>query len=204
MVDGIQETGGRIIPHLPGWLCLVGGMVLVAVTVLGQPWAQCRLLGWQLRVVQAQARCLDQQARSYRCFSNAVATQDPVAIQRLAYHHLGLKPVGAAVVGTQGFGGHAGAQGAGFELVANPIGEPWLGGEGVPGVGVMPETIESWLHTPLPHVDPAGEAWAGATQTRLMRLTTGPIQNRLALFGAGALCLTGGLVWGSGSRRETD
>jgi len=61
------------------------------------------------------------------------------------------------------------------------------------------ETIEDWLHTPLPQV---GVEYPplGLLKTRLVRLATGPM--RLGLVGVGMLCLTGALVSAGGRDQE--
>ncbi len=110
--------------------------------------------------MQIQARSLSDQDRAYRQFYQALSRRDPILLERLAFHHLRLKPAGAQ------------------NLMAVSSAH-------------NPDTIESWLHEPLPRIGVELPALQ-PVQTRLVRITTGPM--RLPLLGVGVLCLVAGLT----------
>jgi len=84
----------RAFDALPGWIFCVCGAALLAVLALTPPWLEHDEAGWRLRVMQAQAAALSQQAERYALFAAAVADDDPVVVERLAMTHLRMTAVG--------------------------------------------------------------------------------------------------------------
>lgn len=191
MSSPLSRITVRLAPHLPGWIFLLAGISLIGMTVLTPPWLDCDQLRQQERVMRIQADCLARQELAYRRFCDALGSDDPVLLQRLAFHQLGLKPGGTEVLMTP------------TQRRASdpwpPVGAITVAHTATDGTHSQPhlpatasQTFESWLHTPLPRV---GVNWATAVwvKSRLARLATG--HSRLAMMGAGVLCLAGGLLW---------
>jgi hypothetical protein len=159
------------VAHLPGWMFMVSGMVLVAAALLAPAWREGQRMKWQLDLMSLQADALVKQGESYHQFHEALASDDPVLLERLAYLHLRLKPAGTETLDTQ-----AAAQWLMDARENNRTGA---------------FSIEAMLHQPLPR---AGVDYPvpDPPQSRLVRLTTGTY--RLAILLVGGLCLAVGLM----------
>lgn len=183
----------RVAAALPGWVLLVCGVAVAGAAVLVPSWLEVRQLRWQQEVMEMQARQLQQQASGYERFREALAADDPVLLERLAFVHLRVKP-------------------AGVSPLVVPVSQ-----RGGPGVGVlrrgadhgaMPEltlldpsaSIDAWLHTPMPREGVDYQAYQ-PIQSRLVRLTTGI--SRLVLLVAG-LCFVAAGLWATpvGDQRD--
>lgn len=163
MTGPFRTTTSRILNHLPGWMFLASGLTIIGMSILTPTWLQCRQLQWQHDIMLIQSQRLGQQLQSYRQFHQALQSQDPVLVERMAYHQMHLKPVGSHIFDGVDTNNH--------------------------------QTVEGWLHTPLPRVGVDYPALK-ATPSRLVRLATG--QTRLPLLGAGILSVTAALVWVAG------
>ena len=73
---------------LPGWVFCGCGALILGVVVLTPPWLAQHETAWKLRVMQAQAAALAEQAERYESFTAAIADDDPVVLERLALTHL--------------------------------------------------------------------------------------------------------------------
>lgn len=83
---------------LGGWLCVVSGMLIVAVTVLAPAWLDVRELRHEQAILRRHAAMLEARRQNYEAFVEAVERDDPMLLTRLAWHHLRLKPADAQVV----------------------------------------------------------------------------------------------------------
>ncbi len=167
-----------LLTALSGWLPLLGGMVLLGMTVITPEWLGWRELVWQRDMVALQAKGLETQRMSYAGFNDALTADDPVLLERLAFTHLRYKPVDKRLL--DGVGSEAG------EIVAVGNGL-WDGSGDVTG---MPGVIEAWLAAPQPVVG-RDIAALGSVDTRLTRLTDG--RSRYVLLAVAMLCLLAGL-----------
>ncbi|MHC4997188.1 MAG: hypothetical protein ACYTGQ_19290 [Planctomycetota bacterium] len=92
----IGDTLDRV--DAAGWLLLVCGVAVIAITVLIPPWLSEKQLESQAQALYRQA-CLDEiLLTNSQAFVRALERGDPLLMQRLAYHHLNLKPIGAEVI----------------------------------------------------------------------------------------------------------
>ncbi len=172
---------------------------MLAMAVLVQPWLQYRQLQRQHNIMQIQANRLAQQQRAYDSFYVSLRANDTLLLERLAYHHLGLKPAGVEVIKVP----YNDAGTISFATVGPESASTWSAPRPM-SVEVATtrvadfstDTLESWLHTPLPRVGSSYEI----PQTRLVRLTTG--LNQLVLTAAGLLCVAAGLLWSYNSKTQ--
>jgi len=165
------NTFERIMASLPGWMMIFAGVAMVAMVTLTPAWIATRELEWQLKVVQKQSQQLVQQQVAYEKFATALREKDPVAIERLAYYHLRLKPAGLATMDQIN-------QPQQMQAVAHRI---WQ---------TMP-TIEDLLAQPI--YKPSQYCPPGVIpDTRMVRVATGP--HRFLLLGFGVVCLFFGVL----------
>lgn len=157
----------RLVAHLPGWMFFIAGLVLIGMTVLIPLQSNLALMQWRRDVMQKQARHLDRQVSSYADFHSALTGEDPILLQRLAYHQLNLKPAGTD------------------PLV--PLSGP--GGAAARGTGrYRSPSIEAMLYEPLPD---KGQP-PSPPNTRLYRLAQGP--KRVAILAIGLVFVYVGLM----------
>ena len=119
---GKWERIGRAVG---AWSCVLGGVVLAATVALVPTWRDVGRLEAQRQVLAAQARDLQWQQQSYEQMRDALFTDDPVVLEYLAYHYLGLKPMDAGLVRES-----AGSQDARFVSVEHSLHRPLSGIEG--------------------------------------------------------------------------
>tara|TARA_Y100000588_G_scaffold92528_1_gene100033 strand:- start:753 stop:1250 length:498 start_codon:yes stop_codon:yes gene_type:complete len=81
------------------WLCLLGGLVLVAVAVLLPAHRQLAEATTQLQWLRANAADWDRVNLELRQVDAELMVADPKALEHFAFHHLSLKPVGAQLLG---------------------------------------------------------------------------------------------------------
>ncbi len=163
----------RFVDHLAGWLLLTCGMAMLGAAVLAPAWHGAWKLASQRDVLRAQVQHLGEQERSYRRFHQALAQNDPVLLQRLAYQYLRLKPVATTLLRLPG--------------------EPYALHDGGLGDESEPAQVDlgvgAWLHRPLPA---ATAAPAFHRASRLATIMEGPA--RLTLLVSGVVCLLMGML----------
>ncbi len=175
--------------QVPGWLMLAGGAVLLAAAALVPAWLEARELCYQRDVMRLQHQRLLAQERAYARFLEALRTDDPAVLERLAFVHLRLKPVGADPLGVvmpdpqQGYTLHLVSDPNDpevcFRLVRDCLDHPAAG------------NVDAWLYQPMP-VEGVDYPPLSTVQGRIVRLATGPM--RLPMAAAGLLCIAAGLV----------
>lgn len=176
---------------LPGWMLLLGGVAMVAMITLVPPWLECRRLDWQAQVMALQTQQLTGQQIAYEQFLTALREDDPVVVERMAYYHLRLKPVGTSTLDelqqmqtTQAavynqLAGHSYGMVNGAAVL--PLNKVW---------STLP-TIEDLLAKPL--YRPSQYCPAGVVpDSRMVRLVSGPARH--LMLGFGVLCLFFGLL----------
>lgn len=136
-------------------------------------------------MVALQAEGLAEQRASYAAFHDALAADDPVLLERLAYTHLRYKPVNKRLLNDVGSGFDENE--AGMVTVGNRIADRSQLASWTPEV---PELIEAWLAAPQPvigrDIQPLRQI-----NTRLTRLTDG--SSRYVLLAVAMICLLAGL-----------
>lgn len=175
-----------LLTALAGWLPMLGGMTLLAMVLITPEWMGWRELIWQRDVLNLQSERLETQRASYAQFNDALAADDPVLLERLAFTQLRYKPAGKrlmndlwAVAGP----GDAATSGASSPALA-------AGGDSGQLYGSS-EVIESWLTSPQPVVGRDIQPLR-VINSRLTRLTQGPA--RYVLLAVAILCLVAGLL----------
>ena len=88
--DALDRSG------LAGWVLLFCGFAIMAVTLLAPAWLDVQRLSAQVSVLERQEQLLEMRHTNYQAFVRAIERSDPMIMQRLAYHHLNLKPSGAS------------------------------------------------------------------------------------------------------------
>lgn len=169
MFDSTQRFLDRLLAPLPAHLFIISGMTLLGLAMVMPAWLESRELAWRVSLMKVQAERLSEQAKGYREFNDALAADDPVLLERLAFYHLRLKPAGSEPL-----------------MAAFPASTTAR----TPTAAATP-SIEQMLHRPLP--DPGNTTTPyQPPRTRLVLLTTGPM--RMGVILAGALCLLAGLT----------
>lgn len=195
MIRAILRLIDRILAPLPGWIFLLSGLTIVGLALLVPTWIEWRELRWRLDLMRTQTERIVEQRDRFAQFNEALASDDPILLERLAYYHLRLKreeltplTVGSIVPAMNRTRPNAGTRGgpAGgtpdrpliIPALANrPVAPPVL-------------SIEDMLERPLPTPGIDYPAYT-AVKSRLVRITTGPM--RLPLVGAGLLAIIAGL-----------
>lgn len=173
----------RLLAALPGWIFLLGGVALLAMSALTPDWLEVRDLRWQRDLIKAQADRLMAQTQRFAEFDQALAEEDPILLERLAFAQLRLKPTGKHLLEQPGT--LPVAEGA-YRLdprFAHVMVDDWRG---------QSAAVEDWLRTPLPQLGTEVPK-PPAIKTRMTRLAAG--RHRPLLIAAGILCLAGGLWW---------
>ncbi len=179
-----------LLTALAGWLPVLGGITLLGMTLITPEWVGWRELLWQRDMLRLQAEGLKTQRASYETFHEALAADDPVLLERLAYTHLRYKPADKQFL--DGVGDHY----EDGEIVAvGHGGDAWSAGQShLPqAASVTPskaDMIESWLSQPQPVIGQDIPALK-PMNTRLTRLTRGA--SRYVLLAVGIICLVAGL-----------
>ncbi len=165
-----------LLASLAGWLPMLAGVGLLGMTLITPAWMGWRELLWQRDMLELQANGLETQKDSYAAFHDALADDDPVLLERLAFTHLRYKPVGKRLMD--------GASADSGRVVA-------VSGTGsrIYGAGFGSEMIEDWLAAPMPVVG-RDIAALRPINSRLTRLTRGP--SRFVLIAVAVLCLIAG------------
>ena len=169
----------QLLDHLAGWLLLVCGMIMLNGSVLVPAWISAAKLANQRNVLEAQVRYLAEQEEAYRRFHQALVQRDPVLLQRLAYLHLGLKPVGAKLL-------QASARLPSSDTFSRSMAqEAWDSTFAPADIGVG-----AWLDQPIP--EPDAETIVPKASSRLASVVQGPA--RVTLVASGLVCLVMGLI----------
>ncbi len=156
----------RFMDALPGWLCLMGGAVLLGLFTLTPQWLACREVAWHRDLMRLQATSLDTQLNRYRQFHLALAEDDPVVIERLAFAELRQKPAGQELFDPD----------PGILLAYH--GQMLLdqGAAGAPAPPLSaPGSIHAWLKVPTPVVGRDLPALPHV-ESHLTRISTGPFR----------------------------
>ena len=187
-----------LLTALAGWLPVLAGGVLLGMTLVTPEWVGWRELLWQRDMLRLQAEGLEKQRASYAAFHEALAADDPVLLERLAYTHLRYKPAGKQLLEDVGEGYQAGQ----VVAVGHGVGDWTAELTTRPSPTARPyqetEVIESWLSTPQPVVGRDIPALK-PMNTRLTRLTRG--YSRYVLLFVGITCLVVGL-WPEKMQRQ--
>jgi hypothetical protein len=194
MLATLAKAIQRAVAALPGWVLLGAGLTLLGLAVLVPAWVDSRALQWQVGLMREQARLLGEQERDYKQFQDALAKDDPVLLERLAFYHLRLKPAGSDPLALVRPGSPPGparvsqrgttASGLSAPAALPPIKAP---------------SIEEMLNRPLPSPGPDYPPFE-PERSRLVRLTRGISQ--IAMAAAGMFCVAAGLLAGSGPRKR--
>lgn len=175
-----------LLTALAGWLPMLGGMTLLAMVLITPEWLGWRELVWQRDVLNLQSERLETQRASYTQFHDALAADDPVLLERLAFTQLRYKPAGKRLMNdlwaVAGPGDAAAYDASGRAFEATTAHGQVYGSS---------EVIESWLTAPQPVVG-RDILPLRVINSRLTRLTTGP--SRYVLLTVALLCLVAGLL----------
>ena len=148
------------------WLCLVGGLCLLAMVVLIPPWISVRHLTAHRDALAAQLQNLHHQHEFGQRLVDALRSDDPVALELLAYRGLGLKPAGAELFNDE-------------RDRTDAVSLQW------------PHRNASASGRPLPR-SPALRSRAATEDSWLVQLANGP--QRIALGVTASMCLGLGLL----------
>jgi len=174
----------RVLAHLLGWASLVVGAALIAAIMLVPPWLELQYAQWEHGLIEACAATQREQVEAYEHFASALTSNDPVLLQRLAHHHLRLKPSDTELVSLP----IRAADGTGLRFVDLAV-----DGHSALESQPAPETtlLEQWLHKPHPIVGIDYPAYVGPDHM-FIRLTTG--NQRMTLLALGGVFLLCGLI----------
>ena len=174
----------KLLDTLPGWVCLLGGAVLLALFIWTPQWLACRETGWQRDLMRAQAAALTEQRDRYAQFLAALEADDPVVIERLAFTELRRKRVGQQFHGTgddvllasntQFIPDDPSADAHGFELSALS--------------STMPGSVHDWLEVPMPVVGRDIQPLA-PVESHLTRIVAGPFRILAVVFAVGVMLM---------------
>lgn len=179
-----------LLDHLAGWLLLILGVCLLGAVVLMPVWIKAGDLTRQTNVLQVQAEHLSSQQSAYERFYEALLQRDPVLLRRLAYHHLGLKPAGATLLGGISRG----------VIQASSADQPPVSPDTFKPSG-RDLSFDIWLNQPLPRdLTDRGGPIGNERRRGLVAATTYP-PARLVLTACGLLCVAMGLLLPVSARR---
>jgi len=201
-MDTLRAVIDRVLTALSGWVLLCAGIVIVAAGVLLPAWRTTEALRVQRDQMHAQARWMERQRETYQRVRVAVDENDPIILQRLAFHHLRLKPEDADLLRVD-------------EPVLQPGYPPTVQvmdrqphETTLAGVNALVETldtIDGWALEPMDPT-PVEPSVITTAPTRLNRLTSG--STRLLTTAFGLLCVFAG-IWlhtqqSTGDTRDDD
>lgn len=170
MSEENRESSDQIARAAASWLCVLGGVTLCAIVAMVPPWLELQRTQVQRDVLQQQAEHYEAQKKAYQTLAGALDEADPAAVEFMAYHQLGLKPVGSRSMGRYALAG------------VGPALRPYT----TPGM-----SVEDWLAKPPPRLNPAALTPPFA-RTRIARLATGP--TRLALVALAGVSIALGII----------
>lgn len=137
-----------------GWLLLLCGMVITCATALAPAYLDVKKAQAQARVMERQLQMLQSQRENYRQFTVAVERGEPQLLQRLAWHHLHLRP--------------------GKTELLDPPRDP---------AKIPAPPLSQWLR-PAAAALPESTMDLAYPDTQLVRLITGPTRPWVLAFGA--------------------
>ncbi len=82
----------RVLEESAGWLVLLCGMTILAGVVLMPQWWSNRQLDARRDLMARQLELMDDQRQRYEEFNSALAADDPLLLERLAYSQLHWRP----------------------------------------------------------------------------------------------------------------
>ncbi len=182
----------KLIDALPGWICLLGGAVLLAMFTWTPQWLACRDTAWQRDLMRLQAATLAEQHNRYEQFHAALEADDPVIVERLAFTELRHKRVGQQLHGA-GPDIHLAAN-AQFipDLMPSQAGQQYAGMAGgyavSPVASTLPGSIYAWLRVPMPVVG-QDVAPLRPIESHLTRIATGPFRLVALVFAVGVMAM---------------
>lgn len=192
----------RVLAPLPGWMFLISGMAIVGLALLVPTWMEWRELKWRLDLMRLQTQRIVEQHDRFKQFNEALASDDPILLERLAFYHLSLKREGLTPlqVGTV-----AAPAKPLISRTSNPAPDARPGRRTPTTRGDQPDIIPALANRTIAPPTPAiedllerqlpvpGVDYPAYTpvQSRLVRITTG--QLRLPLIAAGLLAILAGL-----------
>lgn len=172
MMQRSRELFCVVAGHSPGYLSVLAGVAVLAAMVLVPAHLELERTKWRRDVMAAQASHLAELAERYRSLNRALAREDPVLLERLAYAQLRLRPVSKRAI---------------------PSASPPVGAIGAAAARLDdPTDIHAWLRRPLPEVGRELTPHR-PVRTRLARLAEG--RSRVGLVIAGGVLVFGGLLW---------
>lgn len=193
----------RFFAQLPGWMFLLSGMALLSIAAITPSWLECRELAWKRDVMRLQAQRLDEQTQAYEQFHQALASDDPVLLERLAYFQLRLKPAGTQTLFESPLPGNVSR---GPMLVSQRRGDrfsPMATATSSVATQDLQQTmaaVEIWLHRPVPRVG-VDYAPYQPLRSRLVDLSTG--RTKIWVLVAGLILIVMALLPGSLPKRPT-
>lgn len=177
----------------PAWALLLAGALLLAASLLTGPYLENQRLGWQRDLIRLQLQRLEEQEQAYQQLLLALDSDDPVLIQRLAYHYLKLKPAGAeSIANPDNFQKPPGVMGAAYGKPGGPVPRP---------LAESMNNVDAWLYRPMPVVGKDYPPYP-MTDTLLTKLVTGPARPTVAAIG-GLLIAVGLIPMGGWPRKGT-
>ncbi len=177
-----------LLSTLAGWLPLLGGLTLLGMTLITPEWLSWREMVWQRDMLKLQAESMQTQRERYAAFYDALESDDPALLERLAFTHLRYKPADKKLMDNLWVTSvpARGVQGSNYVAVNDPT---FSGND---------EVIESWLASPLPVVGQDIQPLR-PINTRMTRMTSGT--SRYVLLAVAIICMIAGL-WPEKSEQE--
>lgn len=193
-----RQSVERFFEQLPGWMFLLSGLTLLGFAIITPAWQECRELEQQRELLKLQAQRISEQSLAYAQFEKALATDDPVLLERLAFFHLRLKPAGATpLIGPAGIEPPARTR----PLLVNNLArtnsqtsdrKTAVSAEVIQKISQSLISVESWLQRPMPR---AGVDFLPPQpiNSRLVKWSTEP-KSRTMMIGIGALLVLLGMI----------
>jgi hypothetical protein len=103
MASVVARQIDRVLAAVPGWLVMLGGLVLLAVAMVVPLHQETARLAWRGEVMQQQLDALVRQRMRYEQFLAALEDDDPVLLSRLAYAQWRYQPAEASLLPVGGF-----------------------------------------------------------------------------------------------------
>lgn len=179
----------RLIAALPGYMVLLGGVILLGAALLAPQAIELRQTAKQLELMRQQATAMRQQTDRYAKFALALELGDPALMQNLAMAQLGLQPAESTVIWST------------EPAAANHSGHPYVATSHTAADVTTPSqavanrslaNLDEWLSQPIPTLSRTALDDALEPRTRLERITAG--NGKLMLIAAAGLLLIAGLI----------
>jgi len=170
----------KLVDALPGWMCVAGGAVLLALFVWTPQWLAGREIAWQRDLMKAQAQALIEQRDRYAEFEAALAQGDPILLERLAFTELRQKRVGQQLLAPE----------SDVMLAHNTEfwpDDPALAARPTASA-TTPGSVHAWLRVPMPVVGRDIQPLR-RIESHLTRIVTGPLRLPALLFALGVMVM---------------